>query len=188
MVVLHLIVVINTLDMVLLLHLLLHTVVTKLILEVSTVVTKLILEASTVAMVLLLHHHLLLHTVVLLLILEPNTIQAMKLMMKTTVTLTTIATMTMAVAEAVAVAEAAAARAVLHAAKMEKCIAVAKVLLPVIIANKSIVPVAQVPGVVNGVALSSVTMKRIRMHQNVILKEAIVAVEQSLINVIMECG
>jgi len=175
MVVLHLIVVINTLDMVLLLHLPLHTVV-----------TKLILEASTVAMILLLHHHLLLHTVVLLLILEPNTIQAMKLMMKTTVTLTTIATMTMAVAEAVA--EAAAARAVLHAAKMEKCIAVAKVLLPVIIANKSIVPVAQVPGVVNGVALSSVTMKRIRMHQNVILKEAIVAVEQSLINVIMEYG
>jgi len=106
----------------------------------------------------------------------------------TIVTLMTTVMMTMAL-EVVAVAVVVhAARMVLHAAKTEKCIAVAKALLPVIMENKCIVPVVQAPGVVNGVALSSVTMKRTRMHQSVTLKEATVAVEVNLMNVTMECG
>jgi len=147
-----------------------------------------IVETNTLDMVLL--PLPLLPTVVMRLILVTSTEELHLTMMTkvTTVTWTIIAITTTAVVAVVVVAVVLAARTVLPVARTVRCIAVDKVSPPVIMANKSTVPVAQAPGVVNGVELSSATMRRIKMLQSVTRRAATVAVDQSLINVIMVCG
>jgi len=190
----------STLDMVLLLlpvetnTLVLHQIaVTSMLEPLLQVVTSMlelhqIVETNTLDMVLL--PLPLLPTVVMRLILVTSTEELHLTMMTkvTTVTWTIIAITTTAVVAVVVVAVVLAARTVLPVARTVRCIAVDKVSPPVIMANKSTVPVAQAPGVVNGVELSSATMRRIKMLQSVTRRAATVAVDQSLINVIMVCG
>jgi len=165
--------------------LVLHQIVGTNMLELHQIV-----ETNTLDMVLLLLPLPLLPTVVMRLILVTSTEELHLTMMTkvTTVTWTIIAITTTAVVAVVVVAVVLAARTVLPVARTVRCIAVDKVSPPVIMANKSTVPVAQAPGVVNGVELSSATMRRIKMLQSVTRRAATVAVDQSLINVIMVCG